>query len=361
MKKILIVSGVLVLLVLGSLITDEYKANKYNRELVLEKSTSNTASVQKYTNECKLADRSLNSLPKDIIGISTVPPHTKQYFELVDDLGVNWIRAEFFWNEIEQSDGTYDWSSADSLVIESQKRGIKILGTINRIPTYLHKWSDINSHFQKITEALVERYKVGGVLSKELGWNAYGVEYWEIFNEPNLTGWGWLSKREKPQDFIGEYATLLAIANSSIRDKDSSAVIVLAGISSDMVTGMPYEDFLNQFYSYKTQKCFDVLAFHPYGKDGKFLKTASEIREIARMNGDTKKPLWYNEYGTEHNENLVPFVQAMFKERDAADVWFWFTLSDLRPHNLWNYGLMDYNKEPKEAFHVFKNLLKSEL
>lgn len=130
--------------------------------------------------------------------------------------------------------------------------------------------------------------------------------------------------------------------------------MVIGGISSDTISGMPYPDFLKKLLSYDTSKCFDILAFHPYGHEGKFTQTASEFGLLLAQGNADPKPIWFNEYGTDQNKRLRYSIDSMYKERAAADAWFWFTLRDLRPNNRWTYGLTDYNFKKKEAFKLFQ-------
>ena len=88
--------------------------------------------------------------------------------------------------------------------------------------------------------------------------------------------------------------------------------------------------------------------------------TAKELASLLTQSTATPKPIWFNEYGTPENKKLTHTIDSMFKERDAADAWFWFTLRDLRPNNRWNYGLTDYNFEKKDSFIFFQKNMSIE-
>ena len=326
--------------------------------LQIEKAPDDRAAILGLTQACIPTERPANAFPTAVVGISTVYPLNSTYYDRLKDLGVHWTRSEFIWQQIEKEPhGVYDWSTADAMVADHQKNGLSLLGDINYIPTYLQTWAEARDHFRTFMTALVDRYRPGGVLARQKGWPTYGVTHWQVFNEPNLTtSTGWMEGRP-PAEYVGEYAGLLAVANAAIRAQDRSAVIVLGGLSPDDVTGMPYGKFFAAFYSYRTAPCFDVVGFHPYGRSGRFRQTADEIRGLVKKNGDKDKPVWFDEYGTNTESQLKGAVEAMFHERDAVAVWFYFTLRDFGPTlALQHYGLVNYDFQPKApVYNTFKS------
>jgi hypothetical protein len=80
-----------------------------------------------------------------------------------------------------------------------------------------------NNRWAYFVNAAVDRYRPGGTLSQQQGWNdARGVRYWEIWNEPDLdtffTG------------TITDYARLLKVGYLAARTADPQAQIVLGGM-----------------------------------------------------------------------------------------------------------------------------------
>lgn len=354
--KVLLVICAISITIWASLSWLRIKAeNTHDVELAIEHATTTRQTVEQLASRCSTTTAA--RIPAGVFGVSTVPPFPPVYYERLSDLGIQWTRSEFDWNAIEQPDGRYDWNASDALVRDSHAHNISLLGNINYLPIHLRTWAEAQGHFETFVRALVERYKPGGTFAQQEGWRAYGVSYWEIFNEPNLTGWGWMSKGSSAEEYVGEYAALLAVANAAIRRSDKDAVIVLGGVSDDDVAGMPYPKFFDALFSYGVSSCFDVIAFHPYGRYGTFAATADEIRAIAKRSG-IEKPLWFNEYGTDNDRELDTALTALFNEREAADAWFWFTLRDLRPNRRWSYGLTDYEFNPKPAYERLKDLLR---
>jgi hypothetical protein len=315
-----------------------------NVDLHLPPGRTDIKIIQSFTKLCRPTELSQDRFPTKFVGLSTNIPSMidEKYFSLTKELGINWMRVFISWRDIERPDGTYDWTATDKTVADIKKHDIHLLATLYLIPTNLHTWDDIDEHYRKFIKAFAERY------TKD------GVTYFEVFNEPNLPGYGWLDRVTKPEGYIGEYAIMLAIANEEIRKVNGDAVILNGGISSDDVHGMPYGQFLTQMLSYGTTPCFDVLAFHPYGLEGRFATTRDELQGILAQTGVRERPIWFDEYGTPEDTRLPYTIESMYKEKDVADAWFWYTLRDLRPDHRWGYGLTDYNYVKKDAFGIFK-------
>jgi hypothetical protein len=347
-KKISIAVLLLVLLLVVFSIIRDIKENAYSVKLDLPAGEQDKNIINSYVSKCSYSTQSKNNYPKGSIGISgnVWPLHdeatNQKYYSLTKELGVTWMRSEFDWRFTEKAHGTYDWSSSDAVVSATKKNNLGLLANINYLPTTIHTWGDMREHFRKYTRAVAERY------TKE------GVMYYEIFNEPNLPGWGWVDKSIKPEEYVGEYVIMLAIANEEIHKVNKDAVIVIGGLSPDDVKGMPYDLFIQQMKEYDALKCFDVFAFHPYGRQEKFTKTVEELSSLLAEKHVDPKPIWFNEYGTDDDKQLVYSIETMYKEKDAVPMWFWFTLKDLRPDGRWKYGLTDFDFNKKEAFTVFK-------
>lgn len=335
---------VLIIIVNIANIIQLHREDTENIDLYLPLGRTDKKVIESFTKLCRPTTLPQENFPKKFIGLSAniVSMIDEQYYGLMKELDMNWMRVFISWRSIERPDGTYDWSITDATVNDTKKHNIHLLVTLNVLPTHLHTWDDIDEHYRKFIRAFAERY------TKE------GVNYFEILNEPNLPGEGWLDKVTKPEGYIGEYAIILAIANEEIHKVNPTAVILNGGISSDDVHGMSYRTFLSQMLSYGTESCFDVLAFHPYGHEARFATTTKELRDILVQYKVGERPIWFNEYGTDEDKRLPYTIESMYKEKDVVDAWFWYTLRDLRPNHRWGYGLTEYDYVKKDAFEIFK-------
>ena len=128
-------------------------------------------------------------VPAEVLGISDPHASAPEVINIIADAGVNWVRAEFHWSLIEPvSGGGYRWEPYDRMVRAYMSRGIRVQAVLTYIPdSQPRDWSQVADAFYDFVAATVDRYA------------PMGVHYWEIFNEPNLPGYGWLSRNHSAQ------------------------------------------------------------------------------------------------------------------------------------------------------------------
>jgi hypothetical protein len=294
----------------------------------------------------------------EVVGISD--PHTLDagVIKLIAETGVKWVRAEFHWSRIEPTgQGNYRWEPYDTMVEGFTAAGIQVLGILTYIPEHLLRdWGQIDAAFQRFAVATVRRYA------------PRGVHYWEAFNEPNLTGYGWLTKRQEPQDYLGAYTLLLARVNQAVRENDPNGIVVLGGIASDQHRGLPVEYTMEVLYDLGAKDCFDVFAYHPYGYQSRFGEARARVDAVLGKAGDLGKPIWFNEYGwTDYkamdlsrndNARTNPMIAA-FSQRGAADALFWFSAKDYSAKlGTPTFGLATFDLEKRPSFTTFQRLME---
>ena len=305
------------------------------------------------------ADCTLGTAPKatGIIGISDPHAVNPKVIALVKETGVRWVRAEIIWSDVQPTPSSkYDWSKYDAMINGYHQAGINVLAILTYIPrTMPGDWAQIDAQFQGFATAAVKRFA------------PKGVHYWEIFNEPNLPGYGWLVKGLNARDFLGAYTLLLARANKAVRDNDPLGTVVLGGLASDNPGGIPAEDTMKFIYDAGARYCFDVFAFHPYGYQNNFQAARARVDAMMSAGQDTGKPVWFNEYGwTDYSKmdmNIFKSVDnnpmmAVFKQRNQADALFWFSVKDYS--SKWGtpaFGLADFYFRKRKSFWTFKYLV----
>ena len=322
------------------------------RELLgLTRDAISTTTIESRPAKEYVCRRSIVKPEKGVIGISLAYAYEPEVLTYLDELGIKWVRADFHWDLIDRG-GTYNWKVYDQFVTEMAKRNIKILATINRIPAGMSDWPEVYERLTRFEASLVDRYRPGGVLATRNGWTNYGVSYWEIFNEPNLPGHGWLGSSANAADTIPNYAQILRNSNQIIHQIDPAAVIVLAGMSPSGYSPVKYWQDL---YGRGLKDCFDVLAFHPYGYGGKFAQVASSLKILTTAYGDKNKTIWFNEYGTDHPKEQVDLIKKFFAEKNTVPAVFWYTLRD--SSKTYDYGLRDNGYKTKPTYDLFRQLL----
>lgn len=297
-------------------------------------------------------------IARDAVGLSVVGVDDPDLLVAIADLKVPWVRAEFPWSVIARDSKLYRWDAYDRFASGLEKSNTQALAVLHyfpeRIGTANVHWTTAADDYAQFVKSIVRRYKAGGDAAKQFSWkNNYGIRYWEIFNEPNLPGYGWLTSKEDPGENIENYALMLARANVAIHTEDPHGVVVLGGLSPD---GYPYRDFLDRLYALGAGKCFDVVAFHPYGRIGKFKEVVADLRTHMASHGDATKPIWFNEFGTDNQKNVATMLTTAFNERSATDGIFWFTLKNFKRIG-YDFGLISYKGERRDIYQTFKSLM----
>ncbi len=133
--------------------------------------------------------------------------------DLVDDLGVGWVRITAYWRAIETSKGVYSWSGFDAQINRATSRNLKIFITIHETPGWANggqaaKVPPTNSiDFGDFCFAIASRYKTNSLVK------AYGM-----WNEPNLSAF-WSGTRQ-------QYQTKILVPGSQKIHQAKSALLV---------------------------------------------------------------------------------------------------------------------------------------
>jgi len=167
--------------------------------------------------------------------------------------GAGWIAVDFAWKDMEEKEGSYDFSYFDFLVSEAEKQGLSIFARVGNgydgsravVPEWTRSLSrdEYNGHIRSYASALSERY-------------GDRIDYYAIENEPNnillhvLSGWRSAILPE------AEVLKTMSEIESGIRSGDDDAIIAL---SVSMSPG--YMDWID-----RAKECvdFDVVALNAY-------------------------------------------------------------------------------------------------
>jgi len=202
---------------------------------------------------------------------------------LLADAGSTWIRKPAVqWNEVETTEGVYNWSVLSGLETElanAHSRGMKVILIVRGTPAWAQKIpgstcgpilaSKLGAFANFLTE-LVNRYKGG----------PYRVSFWEIWNEPDIdpsqlpdpnSYWGcWGDKTDAVGYGGGYYADMLKVAYPAIRAADAEAHVLLGGLLLDCDPSINPDPkcnaskFLNGILDNGGGPYFDGVSFHAY-------------------------------------------------------------------------------------------------
>ncbi len=281
---------------------------------------------------------------KPIVGLQLFYADDARSWALADSLGARWVRLELLWRLVEPQPGRYDWAVADRILEPAIKRQWGILALLNHPPDWV-KPETLSQDFARFAVAVMDRYGVDV--------RPDGVRYWEIFNEPNLSGFGWPDEGLAVEANAARYGAMLASTNAAIRPRHPQAVLVSAGLSPD---GQNPEQFLRALYGTGHARCFDILGLHPYGRENRLIETLHNAQGLMQEMGDAGKPVWFTEYGTARDSDRARLIHATFAETAQLTALFWFNERDI--HRFTDrYGLVDYDYVPKAETALFRQRL----
>jgi len=189
--------------------------------------------------------------------------YTDRYTALAtaQEAGFEWFRQQIHWRDIEDSSGQFFWGDLDNIVAAADARGVLLLISVVRSPT----WHTANgSDGMPQDPATLARF-VGALAARYQG-RVHAIEIW---NEQNLA---YENGGRVALEDAGHYVELLAVAYNSIKAVDPRIIVVAGAPSSTAMNNphiaIPDQDYLRAMYSYKDgmiRDYFDVQAIHPGG------------------------------------------------------------------------------------------------
>jgi hypothetical protein len=174
----------------------------------------------------QVADEPLPPFPADAFGYgvqvqgSVGPPD--QTIASVQKLGMNWIKQQVRWEDIEPSPGEFQWWYIDNIIEEADKANVYVMLSVVTAPAWTRTNSGGSSHgppddyneFGRFLGQLVDRYK-GKI---------HAIEVW---NEQNLDR-EWLS----PNGLVAaDYVRLLQVAQQQIKAQDPDIIVISGALS----------------------------------------------------------------------------------------------------------------------------------
>jgi len=219
--------------------------------------------------------------------------------------GVGLLREHVYWDRIERTPGTFDFTGLDALVERATARGLTLMPILTATPQfhstrplglYNDGWPPRDpSTMLRFTYQLAKRY---GTLGTFWGCVAPGlpcrrpyrpITAWQVWNEPDLPAW-WRTGVDPVA-----YTKLLQNAFIGLKLGDLQAEVVLGGLS---LRALLPGGFLEQIYDQGAAPYFDTLALHPYAANvGTVVAHIQRARTIAVAKNDASVPFRISEYG----------------------------------------------------------------
>jgi polysaccharide biosynthesis protein PslG len=302
------------------------------------------------------------------------PADRKRYFDSLEATGAGWIRMDINWAVIQRKGPTsYDWAPFDRLVQAARRRGIRVLGTLVFTPTWARA-PGLPAEAPPTNAADFGRF----VARAAAHFSAEGVHAYEVWNEPNISGF-WATGPDPAR-----YTELLKQAYAAIKRVDRSATVVSGGLSPFSVYGAADANhinpltFLERMYANGARGSMDAVGWHPYNFPwglgyyswsgwSQMAATSPSARSIMKVNGDGKKKIWATEWGAPTGTSSKSMSEAAQAALIRAGLrrlkaWSWagpsfvYSFRDLGTNlsdREQNFGLLRYDWSPKPAYAAF--------
>lgn len=312
---------------------------------------------------------------KDFLGVNAQflwfsPERYQKQIDRLKALGLEWVRLDLHWDQLETAQNQYKLATLDELVGKLQQNQIKsvfyLVGSARFISSAPPLSMYPDQYPPKAPNVFANRM---ALLSQRYP----SVDAWQVWNEPNLLGF-W-----RPAADPAGYATLLTATTQALRAVNPSKPVVAAGMAffSEMPNGQTMFDALGAL---GVASLNTVVSYHPYtqlpeGNDPAnldFIAKTTQLNQALRNGG--VQTLWSTEWGwstykgpKDAQDIITPQAQADYVVRRLAlmsamdfDKIFLFTLSDLDQRASvrdQSYGLLDIDTNPKPVYTALKNFL----
>jgi hypothetical protein len=290
-----------------------------------------------------------------------------QQLEAMKAMGVTSVRLEANWYWGEPESGSFNWTPIDMAVSAIEKAGLSADLLIDGCPPWAAASGAGGTQYAEPASAAQFASWAGAVAAR---YAPKGVNYFEIWNEPNLAVF-W-----QPKPDPAAYSADLKAAYTAIKSADPSSVVLSGGLAPAEDDGSNYDPrtFLQDMYADGAGGSFDGLGFHPYSYPDSpdtvttwsgwsmMAETSPSLRSIMAANGDSGKKIWITEYGAPtsgpnsvgESGQSTDLVQAISQVKQLSWVgsfyiYTWADLSTL-PADQNGFGLVSEAHAQKPAY-----------
>lgn len=234
------------------------------------------------------------------------------FSQKVQQLGMDWVRLNVNWREVEAIQGQPDFTTLDSVIESLSASQMQILLTVSTSPTW--------ARADQTEDGPPDDYAPFGIFVGQLATRYAGkVQAIQIWNEPNLRR-EWFNNNHRLS--AEAYVNLLRVAHQAIKAANPSMLVIAAGLAptgfNDGVNAIDDRLYLEEMYRRGVITVTDAMAAHAGGwanppdstcceasvgveshfdnRTFFFRDTLDDYRIIMQAYGDVR-PLWVTEFG----------------------------------------------------------------
>ena len=207
---------------------------------------------------------------------------TDEEYELLDELGVTWVRIDFQWNKMEKNRGEWDFSSYDSFMDKADEEGMNVLAILDYDTDWLHEGKDKSRTislkelplFLEYVKVVAERY-------------GQRVGAFKIWNEPNTRRF-WTGSDEDFFELTRQSLDLLKSLTPHIP-------VAVGALFYNPVVGA--RSYLKRLINSGVLDKADAISIHPYALSPAILEERLlDVRSLVAEAGYST-PIWITEAG----------------------------------------------------------------
>jgi hypothetical protein len=290
--------------------------------------------------------------------LSSDPSSQLQQLEQMKSMGMTTVRVDANWLTGEPDQGHFDWSTLDAVMASVRHVGMTADLIIDGCPP----WAAAQGATGQFAQPASPKQFGAWAAAVAARYGPMGADYFEIWNEPNLTNF-W-----SPSPNPAAYTADLEAAYVAIKAVDPSSVVISAGLAAiDSTSGnIDPVTFLGSMYADGAKGNFDAVGDHPYtvpadpnndsqGKWGEMDQTSPSLRSLMTAHGDAAKKIWITEFGAptgtvtdaQQTTELTEAITAA-KNTSWIGAFYIYTWSDQFGGE--GFGLLDSSGNPKPAY-----------
>ncbi len=236
-----------------------------------------------------------------------------------EDLGVEWVRQQVWWRDIEGAKGSYNWDELDNVVAAVGRHNRKLLVSIVRAPS----WATVDGGYGMPADP----NDLGDLLYAMATRYRGQIQAYEIWNEQNYA-----VENDGYVEGAGRYVELLKVAFTRIKEADPHAMVLFGPLTPTGVNdpNIAIDDltYLQEAYAYQegiVRQYFDVLAVHVAGSNNPpdtlwpdnpgpggwsdhsshYFRHVELVRQVMEAAGDADKQVWITEFGWASIEGIA--------------------------------------------------------
>ncbi len=276
----------------------------------------------------------------------------------IKNAGIEWIRIDFYWSEIEKTKGTFDYKEIDRIVKYCRENEIYIVGILSSSPLWSNNGKGINyppdnlNDWKNFVASSVKRYR-------------NDIKHWNIWNEPNVKKFFALEKDIFVRDIFLPAAATIRI-DSPLSFIVGPELAHLEGEGSEWYFWMKY--ILTECKDY-----IDIVSHHIYKNSGVYSIFESleigenilpSVKKVIEDSGFASSPFWITETGwdtelfseEEQGNRYLEFLKEM-RLRDYPDKIFFYQILDDSTPGVRPWGIVKSDFTEKPAYGIYRDFI----